>query len=170
MQTIGVALMQYEKFVIQNFKGIEHAEVDLRSEQARVTTLVGLNESGKTTVLEAIHSFAPDMAADTMVGRTTSSSESRTSAVPRSKLSNFTGDVSIAAHVILEDGDKDSISEKLLEYGLHIDLAQVPDRFVYKRYSKYDNGALVGNYFNIDFDPFLTQSRQESSKQARERT
>ena len=53
--------MRYLKFRIENFKGIKETEVDLRtSTGANVFSLVGLNESGKTTILEAIHSFSPD--------------------------------------------------------------------------------------------------------------
>ncbi|MBM0170454.1 ATP-binding protein [Altererythrobacter sp. C41] len=49
--------VRYLKFRIQNFKGIKDTEVDLRSSTgANVFSLVGLNESGKTTILEAIHS------------------------------------------------------------------------------------------------------------------
>ena len=145
--------MQYKTFKIENFKGIESAEISLTSAKARVISLVGLNESGKTTVLEAIRSFAPDMAADTVVGRTGTSTSTNAQVIPRSKISNFTGDVAITATVKLEDGDKDKIGEGLLEYDLHINLAEVPDEFEYRRYSRYDNGSLVGNFFSLSFKP-----------------
>lgn len=50
--------MKYTRFSVQNFKGIKSAE--LRLEGPRIVSIVGLNESGKTTLLEAIHSFRPD--------------------------------------------------------------------------------------------------------------
>ena len=47
--------MEYLSFRIENFKGILDQEIRLdRSPTGRIFTLVGLNESGKTTVLEAI--------------------------------------------------------------------------------------------------------------------
>jgi len=53
--------MRFLKFEIKNFKGIRHAELSFsKSNTAGVYTLVGLNECGKTTLLEAIHSFSPD--------------------------------------------------------------------------------------------------------------
>lgn len=53
--------MRYELFRIENFKGIKSTSLDLTSlTGVNVFPLVGLNESGKTTVLEAIHSFSPD--------------------------------------------------------------------------------------------------------------
>ena len=57
--------MHFTKFRIKNFKGISSAEIDLaQSGQGKVFTLVGLNECGKTTILEAINSFSPDLAAE----------------------------------------------------------------------------------------------------------
>ncbi|MBN1606634.1 MAG: AAA family ATPase [Polyangiaceae bacterium] len=51
--------MRYTWFEFENFKGIRKARLDLSASDsaARVYTLVGLNESGKTTVLEAIDLF-----------------------------------------------------------------------------------------------------------------
>lgn len=50
--------MKLKYFEIRNFKGIEHIKLDFGSKpNSRVYTLVGLNESGKTTILEAIHFF-----------------------------------------------------------------------------------------------------------------
>ena len=49
--------MRYKRFQIKNFKGIKDTIVDLDAGEAAVFPFVGLNESGKTTILEAIHSF-----------------------------------------------------------------------------------------------------------------
>ena len=50
--------MEYVSFEITNFKGIDHVKVDLdRHPVGPVCYFVGLNESGKTTVLEAISYF-----------------------------------------------------------------------------------------------------------------
>ena len=47
--------MKYLNFRIKNFKGIKDQEIRLdKPPTGRVFTLVGLNESGKTTILEAI--------------------------------------------------------------------------------------------------------------------
>lgn len=47
--------MQYKTLEIKNFKGIKEVEIDFSYN--RILTLVGLNESGKTTILEAINLF-----------------------------------------------------------------------------------------------------------------
>ena len=53
--------VRYTSFEFKNFKGIREARVDLAPEgsEARIYTLVGLNESGKTTILEGIDLFKP---------------------------------------------------------------------------------------------------------------
>ena len=51
--------MQFTHFDIKNFRGIEHVRLSFDSApDAKVYTLVGLNESGKTTVHEAINYFS----------------------------------------------------------------------------------------------------------------
>src|SRR5690554_5189679 len=49
--------MKYTKFKIRNYKAIEELTIDLTS---NVIPLIGLNESGKTTILQAILAFDKD--------------------------------------------------------------------------------------------------------------
>ncbi|WP_261925794.1 AAA family ATPase [Methylorubrum sp. GM97] len=49
--------MKFTGFKIENFKGIDKAIISLKPAGSNVYTLIGLNESGKTTVLEAISTF-----------------------------------------------------------------------------------------------------------------
>jgi predicted ATP-dependent endonuclease of OLD family len=122
--------MLYKKFRIANFKGIKLAEIDLSSATgANVFTLVGLNESGKTTILEAIHSFSPDYRSGRITklsgGDDKSSAQSR---VPRHKIANFTGSTTVEATIILNKTDKNCFADYALrDYGLIIDTTQIPD-------------------------------------------
>lgn len=47
--------MRYQRFTIKNYKAIKSAEIDLSAEG--LVLLLGINESGKTSVLRAIESF-----------------------------------------------------------------------------------------------------------------
>ena len=47
--------MKYKSFTIKNFRGIDNVTIDFTNN--RILTLVGLNESGKTTIMEAIDLF-----------------------------------------------------------------------------------------------------------------
>jgi len=50
--------MQFDYFRIRNFKGIRELSIHFdHSPSSPVITLVGLNESGKTTILEALSFF-----------------------------------------------------------------------------------------------------------------
>ena len=50
--------MKYIKFIIENFKGVHRVEIDMGKLSSNSgITLVGLNESGKTTLLKAIESI-----------------------------------------------------------------------------------------------------------------
>lgn len=46
--------MEYKKFIIENYKAIKHIEIPLSNS---VIPLIGVNESGKTTILNAILAF-----------------------------------------------------------------------------------------------------------------
>lgn len=48
--------LSFQKFTIENFKGIEKVEIDLAKNS--LVLLLGLNESGKSTILKAIESFS----------------------------------------------------------------------------------------------------------------
>lgn len=47
-----------QSFKIENFKGIDDVQIELENRaQCPVITLIGLNESGKTTILEGTSQF-----------------------------------------------------------------------------------------------------------------
>jgi predicted ATPase len=53
--------MKYKSFYIKNYKGIKQLTLDLDKDPSmKILTLVGLNESGKTTILEAIAALNSD--------------------------------------------------------------------------------------------------------------
>lgn len=91
--------MKYVAFSIKNYKGIEKLDLDLSGIQ-KIFTLVGLNESGKTTILEAIDFFQGDIA----------DGEEHT-IIPKSKKGNFNDSVSVTAIVEIDAEDEKSIRE-----------------------------------------------------------
>ncbi len=97
--------MLYSEFHIKNFKGIKDLQFNFGGSTSRVHTLVGLNESGKTTVLEAIDAFSmseEDLGADEVSGR---ASRDEHSLIPVSRRANFTGEVEIAVSIELTERD-----------------------------------------------------------------
>lgn len=99
--------MRYFKFVIKNFKGIQDLTIDFSQRPgSRIYTFVGLNESGKTTILEAINTI------NTGYNKLTAHR-----LIPKHLKANFTGEVSVEAIVSVDDGDNKLIAEKFKELG-----------------------------------------------------
>jgi predicted ATP-dependent endonuclease of OLD family len=114
--------MRFIYFKFENFKGIEKLEIDLRKNPfAKVYPLVGLNESGKTTILEAINTFVykPESLAGLMTEAT--KEIDMHDLIPINKRDNFKGYITIEGGLELEDMDRFKIKEILeKETGLTI--------------------------------------------------
>lgn len=95
--------MKYTKFTIKNFKGIKNLTLDLSCQpRSNIYTLVGLNESGKTTLLEAINFFQEKI-----------KPEESHKLIPKSKQSNFNNAISVEAEVLLDGEDEKDIAKFL---------------------------------------------------------
>jgi len=147
--------VKYTKFRIKNFKGIKDTTIDLQSiAGASVFAFVGLNESGKTTILEAIHSFAPDTATSELVGGDEESGVPYNERVPRHQLSSFTGDVSVSATLDVDKTDISRILKALLDgRGLTVDEPTFPTEVIFERKQHFENGDYQENYFTLLTQP-----------------
>jgi ABC-type Na+ transport system ATPase subunit NatA len=143
--------MKYKQFRIKNFKGIKDATVDLEAiAGASVFAFVGLNESGKTTVLEAIHSFSPDDATSELLAGAKEVGVPIKDRVPRHQISSFTGDVSVSATLSVDQSDKHNIiSAAFAELSLHINPAAFPAEIVFERQQRFKDGDFQGSYFTL---------------------
>ncbi len=141
--------MRHKSFRIQNFKGIKDTTVNLNTiAGAGVFAFVGLNESGKTTVLEAIHSFSPDSATSELLGGEEGTGVPYRERVPRHLISTFTGDVSVRATLSVSTEDKVAIAATVRrECGFEI--ADIPDELVFERQQRFENGDFKNDYFSL---------------------
>ncbi|UZK68255.1 ATP-binding protein [Sphingomonas sp. S1-29] len=157
--------MRYLKFRILNFKGIKEANIDLRSMTgANVFSLVGLNESGKTTILEAIHSFSPDYLTNSL--RKTKSKTAADSAkdrLPRHLLARFTGSIIVEATVEISEKEKSDIADDIRgETGIFILKDDLPDTFTLCRSDVFERGDYVDTTRRFGFE--LKGKRQGDRK------
>ena len=91
--------MKYINFEIENFKGINKLNIDLtKLPFANVFTLVGLNESGKTPILEAVNLFQNPVR-----------KERAHEMIHKSKKGIFDGEISISATLELNEEDEERI-------------------------------------------------------------
>ena len=91
--------MIYKSFKIKNFKGIDEVSIDLAN--SRIISLVGLNESGKTSIMEGVQLFYRIAKGENPT--TEQLNEFRPKGI------NFSGKIEISATLILEDEDKKKI-------------------------------------------------------------
>ncbi len=156
--------MYYSSFRIQNFKGIKDTTIRL-SEQTKmgVFALVGLNESGKTTILEAIHSFSPDKATSELVGGDDTSGVPFKNRVPRHLISNFSGNVSVTATVKLDDNDWQLIVKSIKsEHKILVEPDMIPDEIVFERQQQFNNGDFINSFFSLRTEVKVKTGRQKN--------
>jgi ABC-type Mn2+/Zn2+ transport system ATPase subunit len=128
--------MKYLNFEIRNFKGIEHVKLDLsKAPRSRVHTLIGLNESGKTTILEAIDHLAYREALDVQSGPGNIEKDLH-ELIPISKRANFNDSISIIATVALDDSDKQQIG-RILRTKHGIEITSLPSSFTITQAHKF---------------------------------
>ncbi len=157
--------MRYKSFRIQNFKGIKDTIVDLSSlGGANVFPFVGLNESGKTTLLEAIHSFSPDTATSKLLGGDVGIGVPYKKRVPRHLISTFTGIVSVSATLLLTEEDFLLVSDDLRTLDFEVDLQRLPKEVVFERQQRFKSGDFIENSFILKTEFFVRDKAQKGRK------
>jgi predicted ATP-dependent endonuclease of OLD family len=125
--------MKYKKFTISNFKGIEKVELDLTNN--RILTLVGLNESGKTTIMQAINVFY-----ELSKGRALTEDEKNSF---RPKGVDFTGKISITSTIEYEQEDIKKLNSYLKSLNLGYQIILPKEEFIYTHNLEYNLHVFV---------------------------
>ena len=156
--------MRYKSFRIRNFKGIKDTTVNLSSVGgAGVFAFVGLNESGKTTVLEAIHSFSPDEATSELLGGGGGIGVPFRARVPRHLISTFTGNVSVTATLEATPQDlKDIATSIKANHGIELHPDSLPAEIILEKYQVFKDGDYKSNYFAIRHDLKVRTGKQKN--------
>lgn len=132
--------MEYVGFGFKNFKGIKDLYLPLTP--GAVTTLIGLNESGKTTILEAIFCFSYGAENLDAIDPSMASLREPERWIPISKRGNFNDIIEIRADVRLSDEDKRALRKKLkADYGLSVD--DIDTKLEIKEQYKFENSRQV---------------------------
>jgi predicted ATP-dependent endonuclease of OLD family len=115
--------MRHAFFEIDNYKGISHVRLDMDAQpRGNIYTLVGLNESGKTTILEALNFIAYNNESLDPLNLPGSGSSDVHDLIPIGKRSNFNGSISIRAGYTFDSNDNDRLTE-FMDRRLHLKLA-----------------------------------------------
>lgn len=142
--------MRYTKFTIKNFKGIKDLTIDLSKQPYnRIHTFVGLNESGKTTILEAIN---------TTMTRYNKATVHKL--IPKHLKANFSDIISIIAIVEVDSDNNRRILEKFQELG-YSDYIAI-DSFTINVACEFENSKLKKAISYWDFSPQVKKSRSKN--------
>lgn len=153
--------MRFESFQIHNFRGIERARVDLAPSGAGIFTLIGLNESGKTTVLEAIQSFQLSGDETRHLYASEPSEVDPHSFIPKHEAGAFTGEVKIIATASFLPGEKARlVREAEEEAGLDIDLSSVPDTLEFHRGYTFVDSDVEKTFRTMTSKPHVKRAGQ----------
>lgn len=133
--------MRYSEINIKNYKGIDEVELNLNNE--RIYTLVGLNESGKTTILESVALFYRLIKGESLENTELNSI--------RPKSISFSGGITISAKLLLDDEDKKKIQKIVKEVGSRSKL-EISDNFLYTFEFIFDKNQYVETKETVSFD------------------
>lgn len=110
----GDKYMKHKKFEIQNFKGITKVSLDFSARPtSRIYTLVGLNESGKTTILEALDFWVYKSETLDPLGLPSYAQQNAHDLIPISQRANFNDSIIIKAYFELDEADEKKIHDYL---------------------------------------------------------
>ncbi|NVZ29681.1 AAA family ATPase [Pseudomonas gingeri] len=154
-----------ETFTIKNFKGIEMVSVDLEDRiDCPVITLIGLNESGKTTILEALSHF---VSGDKFVSALFDGVHSKTygaALIPIHKKAAFSSSISISAKVRLQDEDINELHEIAASQKLELDSNSVLSIFEIRREYDFEDSVLKETNNIWNFKPKVRRSKKTAFK------
>ena len=138
--------MKFTEFRVKNYKGINDTTISLNGNKGSIYTLVGLNESGKTTILEAINNFRHDVDGIHAIAQKSISTEPIESLVPKKKKDNFNGEISVSATVRMEEQEVSQLARDCKsKYGFQIEIAEFPLEFSVTRRHKFKNSAHISS-------------------------
>ncbi len=139
--------MKYIKFTIINYKGIPKIELQLNKKPSpKIFTLVGLNESGKTSILEAIYLFQNGI-----------SNRDAHTLISKSHQHAFDGAISVEAELELDDKEIEDIQNYLRrEYKFHVKTlsksVKITRKYEFERSVPATNGNWEEIFWDLDIE------------------
>lgn len=145
--------MIYKSVTIKNLKGIKEVTIDFTNN--RILTLVGLNESGKTTILEGIHLFYRLVKGEKL--RKSDYNDFRPKGI------GFSDSIQISAELEFEEGDYKKI-QAFAKKGGHITKLKFPEKFNYTYSFEYELHKYIKTSTSSRFNAKSTAAKEELLK------
>lgn len=149
-----------KKFTVRNFKGIGEVVLELDGRlNCPVMTLIGLNESGKTTILEALSHF---VSGDRSVSELFEGQHAKASGVrliPIHKKAAFSSNVEISAEVGVTSEDLAAIRKKI-DARIDIDMVSLAKSFEITKSYRFEDSVLKSTHNIWDFKLLIRTNRK----------
>ena len=143
--------MKIKQITIQNYKGIKHIEIPFEFKNGSYITtpitLLGLNESGKTSVLRAINFLVENVSYDTI----------QQDIVPKDKKSTFNSSISVEVILSIDKKDERDIMKKIEGYKNFIAVeGSISQELKYSKKIVFEKGNINEDKSSLgSFDPDL---------------
>lgn len=152
---------------LTNFKGVSETKILIANKAScPVVTLIGLNESGKTTLLEGISHFVSQDSDVSGLFGTVKSAQSFTGLVPVHRNAAFTDKIIIQGRILIDSEDLKHVAKKLRESGQIIDPAKFPKEITVKRIYNFQDSVYTttNNIWDLVFDATSTKGAKKIRK------
>ena len=137
--------MRYTSFTISNFKGIQNLQLNLDgSPVSKIFILVGLNESGKTTIMEGLSFFYENIRdmEEPNLNLHPSGVTDRHSLIPKNRKDNFTDSTTIKATFRLDEKDLESLEKILMQHNFNSTEPVNPEMSIEFKF-KFENSSFL---------------------------
>ena len=145
--------MRIKKITIQNYKGIQNVEIPFEK-GGGIKTLVGLNESGKTSILRAIDLLS-----------LTSQKESISEIVPKDKKDDLTDSISVSIVLDVNEEDKKKIKKIIEQRNKRYIVGSISSELIYKKCIKFEKGDSREEDFLEYYDFDIEIKKTKAAKQ-----
>lgn len=157
--------MRFTYFEIKNFKGIDHIRIDFNSPPTtNIYTMIGLNESGKTTILEALNFFSYKTERLDPLNLPGYTITDLHELIPISKRSNFNDNIVIEAGYAF-DHDEYVKFEKFLKEELKFTFTTPKKKFFIRQTYSFKSSMLVESKSSTVWDLIYKGKRKGSRKE-----
>lgn len=135
---------EIKKFTIQNYKGIEQTSISLDERTNNpIVTLIGLNESGKTTILEALSHFVSSDKLVSSLFKGNRAKNNTNEIIPINRRSAFSDSIEIQAIVKLDQYDINKVVELAENQKLEIDKIRLSEPFRLTKELTFEDSVLT---------------------------
>jgi len=161
-----------QSFDLSNFKGAEEVSIDLSQRvDCPVITLIGLNESGKTTILEGLSHFVTGDSAVSSLFDGIHSKATSASLIPVHRKAAFTGKVKVTAHVLLDESDIEAAGRLASEHKLKLATDDFPKAIAVSRVYAFEDSVLKSTntfWSGLNLMVAPASARSEKTKRAKQ--